>query len=80
MTVRLSTALLLLAVVGLSSLGRRALEAPWLAGLTLALAFTAVHAFYWTDLRMRAPLTPVLAICAALGAQRIAGRGKRVDR
>lgn len=46
----------------------RPAEAPWLwAGLLLA-AFVAVHAFYWTDLRMRAPLVPAIATAAAAGA------------
>src|SRR5262249_30878669 len=34
------------------------------APLILA-ALTAVHAFYWTDLRMRAPAVPAIALLAA---------------
>jgi len=40
----------------------------WLWGLLLALSFTAVHTLYWTNLRMRAPLMPVVALAAAAGA------------
>jgi hypothetical protein len=46
-------------------------------GILLALVFTAVHTFYWTNIRMRAPLMPAVAIAAAAGAARIAGRFSR---
>lgn len=50
---------------------RRA-AAPWLwAGLLVA-AFAAVHTFYWSDLRMRAPLMPAIATAAAAGAAALA--------
>lgn len=39
----------------------------WLVGLSL------VHLVYWTDLRMRAPLTPVLALLASLAVNDLAG-------
>jgi hypothetical protein len=57
---------LVLAGVGLCRIGRQALRPPWLWGLLLAGSFTAVHAFYWTDLRMRAPLVPVVALAAGV--------------
>lgn len=45
--------------------GRSWLHAPWVwAGLFL-LAVTAVHAVYWTNMRMRAPATPIVALLAA---------------
>lgn len=46
---------------------RRVLRGPWLAGLLLCLLFTSVHALYWSNLRMRAPLMPLVALlaCAA---------------
>ena len=31
---------------------------------------TAVHTFYWSNMRMRAPLTPVIALAAAAGVAR----------
>lgn len=34
-------------------------------GVLLAATLTAVHALYWTDMRMRAPLAPWLAVAAA---------------
>jgi 4-amino-4-deoxy-L-arabinose transferase-like glycosyltransferase len=43
--------------------GRR----QWLWGLLLAGCLTAVHTLYWSDLRMRAPLMPVVALAAAMG-------------
>jgi hypothetical protein len=39
--------------------------APWLWGVLLCLAFTAVHAVYWSNMRMRAPLMPFVALLAA---------------
>ena len=41
--------------------------APWLMGLLLAASFTAVHTVFWTDLRMRAPVAPLVALLAAAG-------------
>ncbi len=35
--------------------------------LLLALSLMAVHAFYWSNLRMRAPVMPLVAIAAAAG-------------
>jgi hypothetical protein len=34
-------------------------------GVLLCVAFTGVHAFYWSNLRMRAPLMPFVAVVAA---------------
>lgn len=56
-----------LAVLGLWRLRSRLGDPAWLAMLALALCFTAVHTFYWTDLRMRAPLMPLVAVAAAQG-------------
>jgi 4-amino-4-deoxy-L-arabinose transferase-like glycosyltransferase len=57
-----------LALAGLWCLGRRLWSAPWFFGLLLAVSFTLVHTLFWTDMRMRAPLTPVIALAAAAGA------------
>lgn len=35
------------------------------------LVWTAVHAVYWSNIRMRAPLIPLLAVLAAIGIQRL---------
>lgn len=69
----------LLAVIGLIALARgrvprRQLFQGWMWGLLLAAAFTAIHTFYWTNIRMRAPLIPVVCAAAALGAAHIASR------
>lgn len=63
-----------LALVGAWSLGRRLLQAPWVYALLLALSFTAVHTLYWTDMRMRAPLSVVIALLAAQGLATLASR------
>ena len=46
-------------------------------GGLLAVSFTAVHAAYWTNMRMRASLVPVVVLAAAAGAAWLAGRTKR---
>ena len=56
-----------LAAVGIWRLRGKLLAPPWLWGVLLCLVFTAVHTFYWTNLRMRAPLMPVVALVAAQG-------------
>ncbi len=63
-----------MAACGLVSLGRRAVRLPWLWGLSLCVVFTAMHAFYWSDLRMRAPLVPVICLLAAWGLSRLGSR------
>ena len=40
-------------------------SSSWLWGLLLIACLTAVHAVYWTDMRMRAQLMPVVALAAA---------------
>jgi hypothetical protein len=58
----------LLAAFGLWRLRRHLGQSPWLWGLTLIASFALLHAFYWTNMRMRAPLVPVVALFAAAGA------------
>jgi hypothetical protein len=53
-----------LAAIGIWRLRWRLLQPPWIWGVLLCLAFTAVHTFYWTNLRMRAPLMPFVAMVA----------------
>ena len=38
------------------------------------ISFTVVHAIYWSDVRMRAPIIPALAVLAALGCERLTRR------
>jgi hypothetical protein len=54
-----------LAAIGAVRLNKRLLRSPWIWALSLCLVFTAVHAFYWTNMRMRAPLEPVICLLAA---------------
>ena len=66
-------------VVGLSS--RPARRWPRVAAPSIVIALTIVHMAYWTDLRMRAPLVPAIALIAAgarFPASRTAGRSDQV--
>ncbi|NND99754.1 MAG: hypothetical protein HKN47_20740 [Pirellulaceae bacterium] len=59
------TLVYLAAVATLWRLGREAFSRKWWAIWTLALTLSAVHAVYWSNLRMRAPIVPAIAILAA---------------
>ena len=50
---------------------RESLYRTWLWGLLLAVSFTAVHAVYWSNIRMRAPLMPVVALALAAAIMRL---------
>jgi hypothetical protein len=67
-------AVYLLAAVGIWKLRSKLLAPPWLWGVLLCLVFTAVHTFYWTNLRMRAPLMPFVALVAAYGVSELIRR------
>jgi hypothetical protein len=56
-----------LALVGIWCARRQLLEIPWLWGTLLVVTFMVVHAVFWTDMRMRAPLTMVVCLLAARG-------------
>lgn len=47
---------------------------PRSAAPAFLIALTAVHAVYWTDLRMRAPVVPAIALIAAAGLAPLLGR------
>jgi hypothetical protein len=53
-----------LAAVGAWKLRWQLIRPPWVWGVLLCLTFTAVHTLYWCNLRMRAPLMPLVAIVA----------------
>lgn len=57
----------LLAAAGAWFLRGKIFAHPWVWGMLMVLSTTAVHAFYWTDMRMRAPLAVVVALAAAHG-------------
>lgn len=46
----------------------------WADFLLLVAYFAAVHSLYWTDMRMRAPLVPAIALAAGMGVGWIADR------
>ena len=58
----------LLAIYGLARLRQERFTPPWLWGMLLVAVWTSVHTLYWTNLRMRAPLIPFLALLAGHGA------------
>lgn len=52
----------------------RLLQSPWLWGVSLIVCFATVHLLYWTDMRMRAPFVPVIALLAASGTSLLGPR------
>ncbi len=42
----------------------------WLYGLLLVMSLTAVHSLFWTDMRMRSVVMPVVALAAAVACDR----------
>ncbi len=65
---------LALAALGAWFLGRKLLQAPWIWGTLLLASYTLVHAVYWTDMRMRAPLVPVIALLVAVAVSRLVAK------
>ena len=59
-----------LVVMGLAVLGRRLRYPPWLWPAVFCASFTLVHTVYWCNMRMRAPLIPMVALVAAAGLTR----------
>ena len=58
------------AYVGLQQVRYARSYRSWLIGLTLVFALTAVHAFYWSNMRMRAPAMPCVILLAVYGLPR----------
>jgi len=53
-------------------------EKKWAPLIWLILSFTVVHLFYWTNMRMRAPLVPAIALLSIYGWSQI-GRFFKFD-
>jgi len=70
---------LALVIGGLFRLSRNLFQPHWIAAIALVLSLVAVHAFYWSNMRMRAPAIPALAILAAVPLLRNATKDCRVD-
>jgi len=66
---------LILFVAGLVSLAR-SWDRRWVLSLCIILNFTAVHLVYWSNMRMRAPLVPLIALIAARGLSTFFDRRK----
>ncbi len=62
--------------IGLWRLGRRVTTSPWWSIWMLALTLSAVHTIYWSNLRMRSPVTCGIAILAAAAFK---ARGDRTE-
>lgn len=49
----------------------------WLTPILLIAGFAGVHLWYWSDARMRAPVTPEIALLAACGIECVVRQGRR---
>jgi hypothetical protein len=63
---------LALFVLGLGTLCRR-WDDRWMFPVLLVLNFALVHLLYWSNMRMRAPLVPLIALVAARGIAGVFG-------
>jgi 4-amino-4-deoxy-L-arabinose transferase-like glycosyltransferase len=78
-----------LAAIGVSRRGERreergeSADSPtrylFLFALLLLASLLAAHAVYWTDMRMRGPVMPVVALAAAMGASKLLRATRRGD-
>ncbi len=62
--------------VGAVRLGRKLFTSPWWGTATLILTLSMLHAVYWSNLRMRSPAIPSLAVIAAVGIIRKSGEAE----
>ena len=67
------------ALAGAWQMRKKLLRSPWVWGVLLCLVFTGVHTFYWSNLRMRAPLMPFVAIIATAGAAYVFARVRGIS-
>ncbi|MFM9065760.1 MAG: hypothetical protein ACKOUR_00315, partial [Planctomycetota bacterium] len=49
---------------------------PWGLCLLIILVFQAAHLLYWSNLRMRAPVMPLVALLAAAAGTRLCSRDR----
>ncbi|MHB8953745.1 MAG: ArnT family glycosyltransferase [Pirellulaceae bacterium] len=63
-----------LAVAGVVRWSSAMVREPWIWGGLLILAVTLIHALYWTNMRMRAPLMPIVDLAAAAACCRVRPR------
>ena len=61
----------LLAAAGVWIVFHRKERSAWMEALLLVACLAAVHAFFWTNMRMRAPVMPVVAMAAAVAWRRL---------
>ena len=71
--------LYLLALTGLFRLRLTVLREPWVWGLLLVVTLTTVHALFWSNIRMRAPLIPWLSLLATAGVRCVWSGGARTS-
>ena len=55
-----------LAYIGVRQLWRKLALRNWLVGLLLILSLTAIHAIFWSNMRMRAPAMPCMMLLAVV--------------
>ena len=59
--------LFMLAVLASMKLRTQLWRSPWLWGVLACGSFSLIHSFFWSNMRMRAPLMPFLCLLAAQG-------------
>jgi len=51
----------------------------WYPAMAIVLSLTAIHAIYWSNMRMRAPAMPILYVAAIAGVIRMMSRNARAS-
>lgn len=63
--------LYVLALIGLWSLRKQIFTEPWVWIVLMCFTWTMIHAVYWSNMRMRAPLLPGVVLLAAAGCHEL---------
>jgi len=68
---------MIFSALGLFWLGKQLFSPNWLAALSLVLVLTLVHLFFWSNMRMRAPIVPIMVVLACGGFDWVYRRAKK---
>ncbi|MEX1229684.1 MAG: glycosyltransferase family 39 protein [Planctomycetaceae bacterium] len=65
-------------IIGSDAVDRRN-AMDWAVVVMTVLGFAGTHLIYWSNMRMRGPIVPLISLLAAVGVQRLAARRSKKD-